>query len=48
MNFRGDIAYNIGGNQGIELKLKHKKVIIVGTKRPEELVKALDSIKGTR
>lgn len=48
MNFRGDIAYNIGGNQGIELKLKHKKVIIVGTKRPEELVKVLDSIKGTR
>ncbi|SDL85833.1 DUF6141 family protein [Sediminibacillus halophilus] len=42
-NAKGEIAYNLGGKQGIVLKLKDNTVII-GTQKPEELKKLLDSV----
>ncbi|WP_026570697.1 DUF6141 family protein [Sediminibacillus sp. JSM 1682029] len=43
INTRGETAYNMSGNKGIVLKLKDNTVII-GTQKPEELKKALDSV----
>ncbi|UYX50035.1 DUF6141 family protein [Bacillus thuringiensis] len=41
-NLKGEKAYNMNGKKGIELKLKYNTVII-GTQKPDELKKALDS-----
>jgi hypothetical protein len=37
----GGKAYNISGNQGLQLEFKNKKTLLIGTQRPEELTKAL-------
>ena len=42
-NLNGDTAYNIGGNKGIELQLRGNQTVVVGSKNPEEIVKALNS-----
>lgn len=40
LNMDGEVAYNISGKQGIELKIKNQTVVI-GTKKPEQLLKAI-------
>lgn len=42
VNFKGERVYNISGNEGIVLKLKHEEIVIIGTKNPQELKEALD------
>lgn len=39
-NFSG-VAYTISGNQGLQLKLKNGKQFLIGTRKPEELAKAI-------
>lgn len=41
-NTKGEIVYNMSGNQGVELNLRNKTVVI-GTRRPDELIKAITS-----
>ncbi|HFJ9426626.1 DUF6141 family protein [Bacillus cereus] len=43
-NFKGEKVYNMNGKKGIELKLIYNSVVI-GTQKPDELKKALDSAK---
>lgn len=44
---RGKIAYNVSGNDGVELTLKNGNTVMLGSKRSEELEKViLDLIKG--
>ncbi|WP_209976043.1 DUF6141 family protein [Paenibacillus eucommiae] len=43
VNFKGETAYTMNGNQGLELKLRNKTVVI-GTQKPEELKKAMDAL----
>ena len=43
-NNKGETAYNLNGKKGIELRLKHNKVVI-GTQKPDELNKAIDSVQ---
>ena len=33
----GGKAYNISGNQGLQLEFKNKKTLLIGTQKPEEL-----------
>jgi hypothetical protein len=40
----GGMAYNVYGNKGVQLVLKSKKKILVGTQRPEEFYQAI--VKG--
>ena len=37
-------AYNVSGKKGVQLVFKSGKRLLVGSQRPEELVKAIDSI----
>lgn len=43
-NAKGETAYNISGNQGMKLQLKHN-TIIVGTQKLDELKEAMDSVQ---
>ena len=36
-------AYNVRGNQGVQLKLKSGKSLLIGSRRPDELEKAITS-----
>lgn len=38
-------AYNISGNQGLQLELTNKKKILIGTQNPEEITAVLVKIK---
>ena len=40
----GGTAYNVYGNKGVQLVLKSKKKILIGTQRPEEFYQAI--VKG--
>ncbi|MGN7410919.1 DUF6141 family protein [Sporosarcina sp. SAFN-010] len=42
-NSKGETAYNLNGKKGVELRLKYNKVVI-GTQKPDELKKAIDSV----
>ncbi|MGK9185693.1 hypothetical protein KXS12_26135 [Priestia filamentosa] len=42
INFKGETAYNMGGDQGLELQLSRNKTVVVGSQNPDELVKAID------
>lgn len=42
-NSKSETAYNLNGNKGIELRLKHNKVVI-GTQKPDKLKKVIDSV----
>lgn len=42
-NLDGETAYDLNGKEGIELKLKYE-TIIIGTQKPGELKKAMDSV----
>lgn len=41
-------AYNVSGNQGIQLELNGGKRILIGTQRPMEFLAALRSLETTR
>jgi len=43
--FGGGMAYNVSGNQGLQLVLKSGKKILIGTQRRDELDAALKQIK---
>ncbi|MFD0710497.1 DUF6141 family protein [Paenibacillus sp. GCM10027626] len=43
VNFNGETAYIMNGKQGLQLKLRNQTVVI-GTQKPKELKKAMDSI----
>lgn len=40
----GGIAYNVYGNKGVQLILKSKKKILIGTQKPEEFYKAINKV----
>ena len=40
----GGIAYNVYGNKGLQLILKSKKKILIGTQKPEEFYKAISKV----
>ncbi|WP_077212303.1 DUF6141 family protein [Bacillus dakarensis] len=46
-NLKGETAYNMSGNQGIELQLTDNTVVI-GSQNPDGLVQALDSAQETQ
>ncbi|MEO8853771.1 MAG: DUF6141 family protein [Ginsengibacter sp.] len=41
----GGKAYNISGNQGLQLEFINKKTLLIGTQKPEELNNALQKTK---
>ena len=41
-------AYNVSGNRGVRLELSKGKHLLIGSKRPEELVEALNLASGKR
>ncbi|SOC15749.1 hypothetical protein SAMN05880501_108137 [Ureibacillus xyleni] len=45
LNMNGETAYIMNGNRGVKLQLTNKRVIVVGTEQPHELVNALNSIR---
>ena len=40
----GGMAYNVYGNKGVQLILKNKKKILIGTQKPEEFYKAINKV----
>lgn len=40
----GGKAYNISGNQGLQLEFTNNKRLLIGTQKPEELTEALNKI----
>lgn len=45
INLRGKgKAFNVSGNNGLQLEFKNNKKILIGTQKPEELIKALKKI----
>ncbi|WP_163969347.1 DUF6141 family protein [Oceanobacillus halotolerans] len=46
-NLKGETAYNLNGKEGIELRLKYNTVII-GSQKPNELKKAMDTVQKTQ
>jgi hypothetical protein len=45
-NFRRGWAYNVSGNQGVQLELANGKRILIGSQRAEELARAIGDAKG--
>jgi len=43
----GGKAYNVSGNRGVQLVLLSGRKILLGSQKPEELVQAIDSAKGS-
>ena len=41
INFEGERAYNMGGNQGVELRLSSGSIVVIGSQKPYEFEKAL-------
>ena len=44
----GGTAYNVSGNRGVQLELADGKRILIGSRRPEELVSVLGRITGEK
>lgn len=45
INLRGKgKAFNVSGNNGLQLEFKNNKKILIGTQKPEELIEALKKI----
>lgn len=42
----GKRAYNVSGNQGVELTYENGKRLLIGSKKPEQLAGAVESIRG--
>lgn len=47
INLKGETAYNMHGNQGIELEVNGKTVVI-GTQRPDAFKRAMDEVMSKR
>jgi hypothetical protein len=45
---RGRKAYNVGGNRGVEFRLKNGKRVLFGSQRPEELARAIAEARSRR
>ncbi|MHC4911405.1 MAG: DUF6141 family protein [Planctomycetota bacterium] len=45
--WRGGRAYNVSGNQGVQLVLKDGKRLLIGSQRAEELAEALNTLTQT-
>ncbi len=45
--WRGGRAYNVSGNQGVQLVLKDGKRLLIGSQRADELAEALSSLTQT-
>lgn len=39
--FAGKVAYNVSGDQGVRLEMSDGREVMIGSKRPEELEKAI-------
>jgi hypothetical protein len=37
-------AYNVSGNRGVQLELSGRKKLMLGTRRPEQLARAIESV----
>lgn len=44
LNHFNETAYNMSGKRGVKVELNNKKVIMIGTERPGELVAALNRL----
>jgi hypothetical protein len=42
---RGTKAYNVSGNRGVQLELVNGKRVLIGSRRPEELARAIEAGK---
>lgn len=42
----GAIAYNVGGDEGVRFARTSGRNVLVGSRRPEEMVRALDAASG--
>jgi hypothetical protein len=40
-NPRKGMAYNVSGNQGVQLELSNRRRVLIGSQRPEELAQAI-------
>jgi hypothetical protein len=45
MPFSGKIAYNVSGNEGVRIKKKHGKEVMIGSQKPDELEAAIEEIE---
>lgn len=41
--FRGNMAYNVRGNQGVQLEFQDGRRLLIGSQKPEELCMAIDT-----
>ena len=47
--FRGKgRAYNVSGNRGVQIELSNGKRLLIGSQRPEDLVRAIETKRGHR
>ena len=44
---RGKRAYNVSGNRGVELEFEGGRKLLIGSKKPEQLANAIESIGGS-
>ena len=44
----GGIAYNVSGNKGVQLIMKNKKKILIGSQKSHEFYKAIKKLKSDR
>jgi hypothetical protein len=43
----GGMAYNVSGNEGVQLVLKSGRRVLIGTRQPDVLMSALRAATGT-
>ena len=43
----GEVAYNVHGNKGVRLTLHRNRTVLIGSQRPDDLVRALQACSGT-
>jgi len=43
MGFKGE-AFNVSGNKGLQLEFKSKRKLLIGTRKPEELIAVLNKM----
>jgi len=46
-SFKAGKAYNVSGNQGVQLILKNNKRLLIGSKKPDQLAEAVQSLLET-
>jgi hypothetical protein len=43
---RGKRAYNVSGNRGVELEFDDGRILLIGSRMPEQLAGAVESLRG--